>query len=129
MKKYFFDYLGIFGSGLCLLHCLATPVLIFTRPYFQEKVSNGVENHYWDYLFLLVCFVAVFSTTLHLESKKIATSFWLFFVPFAISILFEEDFKYLDFVGYGSSIGLIVTHLINIKHCKKCQTKNCPLPY
>jgi hypothetical protein len=129
MKKYFYDYLGIMGSGLCLVHCLATPILLITQPYFQgEKWGITPENQYWDYLFLLVCFVAVFTTTKHLESSKIVMSFWTFFLFFSIAILFEDDFKYLNYLGYGSSIGLIITHLINIKHCKRCQTKSKVFP-
>ncbi|MES2518504.1 MAG: MerC domain-containing protein [Bacteroidota bacterium] len=123
MRKYFYDYLGIISSGICLIHCLATPILFFVQRYFQKKLqSDAYENQYWDYVFLLVSFIAVFSTTQHLKSRRIIVVFWAFFTLFAVAILFEDDFKYLNFLGYTSSIGLIITHLLNIKHCKKCQS-------
>lgn len=129
-NSYLFDYLGIAGSGICLIHCLFTPILIFLKPYLQDTLLNGVpdEHHYWDYAFLLISFIAVFSATQHTNSKKITKWFWVFFSLFAIAILFEDDFKYLPFLGYAASIGLIITHFVNIKHCKKCQTENFQLP-
>jgi uncharacterized membrane protein YoaK (UPF0700 family) len=130
MKKHFYDYLGIAGSGMCMIHCLAMPILFFIQNSLAKDVLKGLdlENVYLDYLFVLLCFAAVFSVTKHHNSWKISTSFWVFFVLFAISVLFEEDFEHLDFLGYGASIGLIITHIINIKYCKKCQIENSPLP-
>lgn len=130
MKKNIYDYLGIAGSGLCLIHCLAMPTLFFIQNSFAKDLVKGwnLENVYLDYLFVLLCFFAVFSVTKYGNSWKITTSFWLFFLLFSISILFEEDFEYLNFLGYGASLGLITIHIININHIKKCQIKNSPLP-
>lgn len=126
MKKYFYDYLGIAGSGMCLIHCLAMPILFFVQNSFAKDLLKGLdlENIYLDYLFVLLCFFAVFSVTKHSDSWKINASFWLFFTLFSISVLFEEDFEHLDFLGYGASLGLIITHIININHEKKCQIEN-----
>lgn len=130
MKKHFYDYLGIAGSGMCLIHCLAIPILFFVQNSIAKDVLKGLdlENVYLDYLFVLLCFFAVFSVTKQNDSWKISTSFWVFFILFSISVLFEEDFEHLDLLGYGASLGLIITHIININHCKKCQTENSPLP-
>ena len=130
MKKYFYDYLGIAGSGLCLIHCLAMPVLFFVQNSLGRDLLKGMdlENIYLDYLFIALCFFAIFSVTKNSNSRKTIVSFWFFFLLFSISILFEEDFEYLNFVGYGASLGLIITHIININHIKKCQIENSPLP-
>ena len=130
LLKYFYDYLGIAGSGMCLIHCLAMPVLFFIQNSFAKDLLKNwdLENIYLDYLFVLLCFFAIFSVTQYTNSWKINTSFWVCFTLFTISILFEEDFKYLDFLGYGASLGLIITHIINIKYRKKCQIENSPLP-
>lgn len=131
LSKFFYDYLGIASSGLCLIHCISTPLLIFIRQYYHQispKISPNENDFYWDYLFVFICFTAIFFTTQNIDSRKIQTSFWGFFTLFAIAILFEDDFENLQFMGYFSSIGLIITHFINIKHCRKCQIKNSPLP-
>ena len=130
MKRNFYDYLGITGSGLCLIHCLAMPVLFFIQNSFAKDFLKGMdlENIYLDYLFIALSFVAIFSITKQNDSWKITASFWLFFLLFSISILFEEDFEYLNFLGYGASLGLIITHIININHIKKCQIENCQSP-
>lgn len=121
--RYYYDYLGIVSSGVCLVHCLATPILMLIQAYYKTglNVSDQEELRYLDYVFVSVCFLAVYFTTKEEVSRKINTVFWLFFLFFALSILFEDDFQYLNFVGYFSSFGLIITHLINIKKCKKCQ--------
>ncbi len=127
--KYGYDYLGILGSGICLVHCLATPLIMLVQAYYKTEVS--ISSHegirYWDYIFLITCFVAVFFTTKESTSQKISSSFWLFFFFFAIAILFEDDFKYINLLGYFASVGLIITHIINIRNCRRCQTKNSPL--
>lgn len=133
MKKYIkknrYDYLGIASSGICLVHCLATPIIMAVQGYYKVNLSltHGKGIPYWDYLFLSTCFLAVYFTTKEAISQKIIIAFWSFFILFAIAILFEEDFKYLDILGYISSIGLIITHLLNILNCRKCQTKNSQL--
>ena len=130
MKRNFYDYLGITGSGLCLIHCLAMPVLFFIQNSFAKDFLKGLdlENVYLDYLFVLLCFCAVIVVTKNCNSRKINFSFWLFFLLFSISVLFEEDFEYLNFLGYIASLGLIITHIININHIKKCQIENCQSP-
>ncbi len=121
--KYYYDYLGIASSGICLVHCLATPILMLVQAYYKTDLSVSDQEglRYLDYLFVAICFVAVYYTTQDVISSPISTVFWLFFGAFAISILFEDDFQYLNFVGYFSSVALIITHLINIRNCKKCQ--------
>ncbi|MET3129686.1 lipid-A-disaccharide synthase-like uncharacterized protein [Arcicella rosea] len=129
ISKYLYDYLGIAGSGICLVHCLATPIVMFVKTFYETKmdISSHEGIHYWDYLFLTICFIAVYFTTKEATSSKITIAFWSFFVLFACSILFEEDFKYLNLVGYFSSIALIITHLVNLRNCKKCHIKNSQL--
>ncbi len=130
MKKQYYDYLGIAGSGMCLIHCLAMPTLFFIQNLFARELFKGLdlENIYLDYLFVLVCFFAVYSVTKRSNSQKVNTSFWLFFGLFSISVLFEENFEYLEYLGYIASLGLIITHIVNINHIKKCQIENSPLP-
>jgi hypothetical protein len=132
LSKYFYDYLGIASSGLCLVHCLATPLMLFIQQYHfyqSPNISPDTQDSYWEYLFVFISFMAIYFTTQNIDSRKIQISFWAFFSLFAISILFEDDFENLQFVGYTSSIGLIITHIINIKYCNKCQIKNSPLPF
>lgn len=115
------DYVGIAGSSLCLVHCLATPVLMVLRWY---ECCHFLEAAWWDYCFLLICFIAVFYTTRTHQSVGLVWAFWLAFVAFAVAILFEDDFVFAPYLGYGASSLLIIIHIFNIKFCKKCQTKN-----
>ena len=66
LLKYFYDYLGIAGSGMCLIHCLAMPILFFIQISFAKDLLKNwdLENIYLDYLFVLLCFFAIFSVNL-----------------------------------------------------------------
>lgn len=59
LSKYFYDYLGIASSSICLKHCLATPIMIFVRQYYYQNLPNE-NGFYCDYLFVFVCFAAVY---------------------------------------------------------------------
>lgn len=130
ISNYFYDYLGMTSSAICLIHCLVTPIVMLVKPFYDVRMRlpshEGIP--FWDYLFLFGCFIAVFFTTKEASSFKISVAFWSFFLLFAISILFEDDFKYLNFLGYFSSLALIITHFIHLRNCKKCHIKNSQLP-
>jgi hypothetical protein len=130
-SKPIYDYIGIASSGLCFVHCISIPTLLFLQQYYQQNTGNitiGEGGFYWDYLFVLVSFIAVYVSTQNTDSSKIKIALWSFFILFAFAILFEEDIENLEFLGYFSSVGLMITHFLNIKYYRKCQIKNFPLP-
>ncbi|WP_044172236.1 MerC domain-containing protein [Flectobacillus major] len=125
--NFWYDYLGIFSSAICLVHCLATPIIMFLKAYYQysqTQVALDEAHDCWDYVFVLLCFIAVFSTTRSCVSIRIVRAFWLAFLAFAVAIIFEDDLPFLQYVGYIASLALIVIHFFNIRFCKKCQIKN-----
>jgi len=119
------DYIGIIGSGLCVIHCLLTPIFLSLSmflPHTEEESFFSV-GHLLELLFLFIAFFAVFNSSSRTPFNKVSVAFWFFFFLFAIGVLFHDDFKCLAFISYLGSFGLVVTHIINIKKCKRCSNE------
>lgn len=111
------DYVGITGSILCLVHCLATPVLLMTSTVLKDElVRTGFLS--LDYVFIGINIVAVYFATRHNASHTIRTSLWGFLMLFAIAILLEDKNPVFEYISYLASLGLVASHLINIRYCR-----------
>ncbi|WP_299311685.1 MerC domain-containing protein [uncultured Aquimarina sp.] len=113
------DSIGAIASTLCLIHCIATP-LIFIVQSSSMTCCNGVPA-WWgsiDYLFLIISFFAIYHSTQTTSKNWIKTSLWLSFLSLATIIVNEKNtWFYLDEkLIYVPTIALIVLHLYNKKY-------------
>ena len=111
------DLIGILSSSICLVHCVATPLLIVFGAGF-------ITNPFFKYLFLIISFVSIFKATENITSKKISLLLWISFWGFLFSTLFQEECEWLHYPGYFFSILIITGHILNINYCKKCTNHN-----
>lgn len=108
------DYIGITGSVLCILHCLVTPVLLMTTSLLHdEHLRIGFLS--LDYLFIGVNVVAVYFATRHPIPVLIKLALWGFLALFSVAILLEDVNGLFQPISYVASIGLVMTHLVNIR--------------
>lgn len=111
------DYIGILGSVLCIVHCIAMPVLALGS-------SIGHDHHAHigflslDYFFILVNAVAVYFATRDHKSLFVKVLLWSALFIFAVSIVFEERNVVFQWLGYLGSALLIGGHLINLYLCQ-----------
>ena len=112
------DFIGVLSSSVCLVHCLATPLLI---AFGAGVISSPLVK----YLFLIFSFSAVISTTKHQKFTKIAILLWISFLGFLFSNLLQEHYHYLHYTGCFFAILLIIGHLLNSK--LNHYTSNCKL--
>lgn len=110
------DYLGITGSVLCIIHCLITPLLVITSTLLTHN-SLRVGFLSLDYLFILINIGAVWSASRQ-ASTRIRGALWAFLSLFAIGLLLEDIHEGFEYVAYAASLGLVITHLINIRQCR-----------
>ncbi|WP_299252837.1 MerC domain-containing protein [uncultured Aquimarina sp.] len=113
------DSIGAIASTLCLIHCIATP-LIFIVQSSSMTCCNGVPA-WWgsiDYLFLIISFFAIYHSTQTTSKNWIKTSLWLSFLSLTTIIVNEKNaWFYLDEkLIYVPTIALIVLHLYNKKY-------------
>ncbi|MBK6977405.1 MAG: MerC domain-containing protein [Cytophagaceae bacterium] len=109
------DILGISSASLCVVHCLFTPVLM-------AILSSFSWWHELSLFFLVISFYSAYETTRHNEFNKFQTIIWLSFILLTTCIIFEEDYNILHEVSYLASFGLIMGHILNIRHCQKCKS-------
>ena len=109
------DNTGIINSSLCILHCIATPLLISMGAYF-------LESPIFTYLFIAIALVSIIIAVNKTESLKIKTALWIGFAGFSTSLLFEDSWSGFEYTGYLFSVFIIITHLVNIKYCNECNS-------
>ncbi|MRS59986.1 MerC domain-containing protein [Larkinella terrae] len=108
------DYIGISGSVLCIIHCMITPILLVSSSFLtNDTVRFGYLS--LDYVFIGVNIVAVYFATRHFTTPAIKAGLWFFLSVFAVAILLEEVSETFEYLGYAASLGLVLTHLINIR--------------
>ncbi|CCH02701.1 hypothetical protein FAES_4702 [Fibrella aestuarina BUZ 2] len=121
------DYLGITGSVLCLIHCLVTPVLVMTSTLLSHE-SLRVGFLSLDYVFIAINIAAVWSAARH-TSRVIGRCLWAFLALFVAGLLLESTYESAAYLAYAASLGLVGTHVANIRHCRKTHAHQANTTY
>ena len=101
--------------------------LPYSAVFFLLKFSvlGDMLPKWWDkldYVFLFISLVAVYHAASHAATRNIKLLLWLFWVFFAIAIVFQPV---MHWMAYIASAGLIGTHVTNIrKHRMAVPGKN-----
>ena len=130
MIKKIWDQSGIIVSVICLLHCIALPIVSIVLPFLNIAIFNFEQFH--QVIFLLV---AIFGILAFAIGYRIHRNFKvLMFSVFAIAIIgvatvlehfIPENIAHL-INGLGSVL-VIIAHLVNLKLQRemKCQHEHC----
>lgn len=114
--------IGIIASTLCLIHCLATPILFIAKLCSTSSsiCLDGGEPIWWrwfDYLFLLIALLAVYHSAKVTGQRIIAVLLW-FCWSFLFFVIINEQFGLLSApheLIYIPTISLIILHIYNRK--------------
>lgn len=119
------DILGALASGLCLVHCIATPFL-FLLPIGLETDFVSIWWKQLDVIFLIISFLAVYKAASTTAAPLIKPALWLSW--FALTfLLLNEKFEFYplpEWITYIIAITLVLLHLYNRKYCQ-CKTDTC----
>jgi hypothetical protein len=119
------DLMGISASVLCLIHCLAFPLLISFGFFFGAMDEHGHEHWHWlDYLFIGMAIIAVFFAAKNAHNYWIKVALWITVLLFSGAVLLHEDYPQMLFVSATLSIVLALIHTINWKNHRKCALVN-----
>lgn len=121
------DIMGISASIMCMIHCLALPVLISVG-FILSPVDNHIHEHdhvhfnwHWiDFLFVALALWAVYFAVKSTQSKSIKIALWVAVSIFSIGVMFHDVFHWMLYLSLIGSIGLVVIHIINWKFHGKC---------
>lgn len=123
MSKYkdIYDKIGVWLSGLCIIHCILVPLLFL----FYPAVGENIESHFLHSVFFLVIMavaIVSFSTGYKLH-KRLEPILYLIsgLLILLINLLFHE--KLLNYemgLNVLGSLLVVISHIKNKKHCNKC---------
>lgn len=101
------DGLGILNSVLCIVHCLAMPVLIAAgASYFDHSL--------FGWAFVVLAYLAVRSAIRSRNNARIALILGIGWAFFAVGIVLEKQHEGLEALTYLGSAVLIAGHLLNV---------------
>ena len=121
------DSVGAIASGLCLLHCIATPLVFVVQPITSQIETAPVWWKSLDYVFLALSFFAVYWSALNTARNWVKYALWISWVALTIAIFNEkfEVFHWPELIIYIPAIALIFLHLFNRKYCQCADEKCC----
>lgn len=132
LQKINADLIGVWASGLCAVHCAATPLLFAVQAsahFGQHIAGEAVLPWYWaalDWAFLVLAFVAILYTSRQLAATCVKWGMWAAWSVIAAVILSETLHLHILSHGfmYVGAFALIGLHLYNHRQCRLCQVEN-----
>ena len=122
------DYIGVSAGGLCMIHCLITPLLF---AFQATSLSCSEISPTWckavDYFFLIITFIAIYYT------NKTTSSYWMPKVLYTcwaiLALVIVNDSIHLVSVPhaliYIPALSLVGLHLYNRRHFYSAQEECC----
>jgi len=121
------DTIGALSSGLCMIHCLATPIFFIASACSSSCCSSAPLWWQWlDYFFLVVSFIAIRYSTVSTNSILVKIGLWSSWIGLFICIINAKfGWFYLSpNIKFIPAFSIIGFHLYNLKYCK-CNNDNC----
>jgi hypothetical protein len=114
------DILGALASGLCLIHCLAVPVLVV----LQKATHEMAHMHWLDGPFVILSLIAVYFASKNAHTPWVAKSMWVAWVAFAVGIIFEHYSTFFFVLSLSASAFLVYLHIFNYHTNRHCAIKH-----
>jgi len=121
------DIYGALASGLCLIHCVATPFIFIAQ---AETASHHHDAPIWwqsiDIIFICISFLAVYWSAKNTSKTWVRYAFWIAWILLTIIIL-NEKIALIYLPGgliYAPALALVVLHIYNKKYCQ-CNNDTC----
>lgn len=121
------DLFGAVASGLCLIHCIATPFL-FVAQTCSASCCNDAPL-WWsliDYFFLVVSFFAVKASVKNTSKDWMKYALWISWGLLFLVISSEKLALFALPTGaiYIPAFALVGLHLYNKRYCQ-CKKEEC----
>lgn len=117
-------YIGVSASLLCLVHCMALPIILVAFPAFTNLDLSSVDT-FWEFIFIGLSIISVYTILqMHRTHKRFTAALPLAFL--GVILLIVASFNHghnFSFLLPAGSIMILVAHVINFKMCNA--HKNC----
>ncbi len=127
------DNIGALAGFLCLIHCIATPLLFVVKACTASCCASDVVPGWWkfiDYVFLIVSFLAIYYATKKTAQMWIKVALWLSWVALA-AIILNEFFEFVllsEQAIYIPALAIVGLHLYNRKYGSCSNDECCDVP-
>ncbi len=122
------DIFGALASGLCLVHCFATPFffLFQASAVTQSAITGSLWWGLLDYFFLGISLVAIYFSAANTPVKWMPAALYGSWGILTLFILNEKFhlFHLSHALMFIPAIGLVSLHLYNRRHCR-CVDEEC----
>ena len=121
------DTIGAFASGLCMVHCLATPFFFIASACSASCCSNTPLWWQWmDYIFLGISFLAIQQASKSSTKHWVVQGLWFSWLTLFLLILniklellpLPPNFKFFP------AFMLVFLHVYNMRYCQ-CEKDCC----
>lgn len=123
------DMIGAIASGLCAVHCIATPFLFFAQSCSVTKKCCASGPAWWsaiDHIFIVITFFAVYQSTKNTTKEWLKYAMFLTWVVLTF-LMINEKMGFWGIADWGKYLAaglLIVLHIYNLKYCQ-CAGDTC----
>ena len=121
------DRIGAVSSGLCMLHCFATPFIFLSQSsLIFISVDFTLTWFILNYFFLFISFIAIYHSVKNSTNRFIRIFLYLFWLVLSGLIINEslEIFSIPEAATYFSASSLICLHIYNLRYCR-CDDEDC----
>lgn len=121
------DSIGAFASGLCMLHCLATPIFFIVSACSSACCNNAPAWWQWmDYMFLAISFFAIQNSSKSSSKEWVIQGLWINWSVLLFFIINAKLgwFYIMPNLKFLPAFGLVFLHMYNMKYCQ-CDIKEC----
>lgn len=117
------DRLGMLNAFICLMHCLALPMLATIG-----SISSLLLESIWlDLLFIAISYFAVYRASRKVPPSPTLRRLWLWASVFAVALIMGHlGYLFFDYVSYFSSVMLAWTHFKHYRESSRCPRNNVP---
>ena len=115
------DIYGIIVCALCILHCIATPLIFFSVAVSNNnKISPPFLWKNLDYLLLAISLFIVYNSTKNTTKPIMKYLLGISWLMLFLIITNEKIgvFHLPELITYITSINLAVVHLYNYRYCR-----------
>lgn len=132
LHSFYADYAGIIAAMVCLIHCLAAPLLLGAAAHSHATLEGHAHHHAdapwylhraWDFVFLGIGLVAVWYSTRHSHQRWMKRLLWGTFGALAFSVLLEAQGEWFRYLVYAASLVLVSAHLLQLRQVSRRPVK------
>lgn len=130
------DLIGITGSTICLIHCIATSGItlisaLLTQSHGHHHHSHSLDMWGWvDLSMVVVSIIAVYfaaKTAHYYYIKAVLWTFLTLFISATLGKFVFHDVHWIEILSWVGSIGLISSHFYNLYICRTEDVDSCPV--